>query len=305
MPDAGERDQPRTIDRPRGRPRCAHPQDGVLLAVEHQCGRAQVAQSRAVPLGADLAALRLGVPRPAVDLPLDPLPRGVLVERVCGRRHPPRDGEARLEVTVAPLGKRGPRELRQQTDAQVAHDTETGHVARQRGGGDDGPDAVGMAQGDALRDRATQGVAEDVRRRAAQLVEHRDSVVDHVLRRVRIALLAEERREGVRAGDVGHPGRLARVALVIAGDREALRGERLAQARRPPEPRRAQTHDQQQGHPLRTGEAVEGDVDRAVPGVLRGRPGALAGAGQVGHRDTPGVIAISVRYSSPRMCWWP
>ena len=67
MADPGERDEPRPATAAAVARAGGDPEDRVRLAVEHQGRPAQLPEPRAVPLRADLAALRLVVARPAVD----------------------------------------------------------------------------------------------------------------------------------------------------------------------------------------------------------------------------------------------
>ena len=60
--------------------------------------------------------------RPAIDLTLDPLPGGAVVERVVRRGHATGDGQARFDVTLSAFGELHACQLREQPEAQVAGD---------------------------------------------------------------------------------------------------------------------------------------------------------------------------------------
>ena len=167
------------------------PQYGVCVPVQDKGWLGQLHQSRAVPLGADLSALRLAVTRPAVDLALDPLPCRVLVERVGRRCHSPRHRKAGGDVALASLGELHPRQPREQSRPKVTGHLDPGDIAGQGGRGHNTADAVGMAQGDPLGDDAAQRVAEDMGGRAVEVIEDGDGVVGHVLGGVGLAALAE------------------------------------------------------------------------------------------------------------------
>jgi hypothetical protein len=75
VPYPRQHDEPGTADRRSGAPGCGRAQQRVGLAVQHQGRYPELSEPAAVPLRANLAALRARVPDAADDVALDPLAR--------------------------------------------------------------------------------------------------------------------------------------------------------------------------------------------------------------------------------------
>jgi hypothetical protein len=124
-----------------------------------------------------------------------------------------------------------------------------------------------MPQGGALGRLAAHRMAEQVRRVPAEGIEDRDRIIGHVLGGVSGGAPAHYR--GDRAGGPGirEVGGLASVALIIGGDMEATAYQLIDQARRPPESRHRQAHDQQERLAPGAAKIGESDPHLAVAGV--------------------------------------
>ena len=131
---------------------------------------------------------------------------------------------------------------------------------------------AGMPQGGALGQLAAHRMAEQVRGVLAQGIQDRDRIIGHVLGGVSGGASAQYR--GDRAGGPGirEMGGLASVALVIGGDMEAPAHQLIDEARRPPESRHREAHDQQERLAPGTAKIGERDPHLAVArvaGLLR------------------------------------